>query len=197
MSGVAIPAPYVDPAAGRLLAAAPRPRRALFLDRDGVVNVDRAYVHRPEDTEWVPGIFALVAAAATAGFLPIVVTNQAGIARGLYGEDAFLGYTAWMHAEFTKRGSPLLATCHCPHHPTAGLGALRVACSCRKPKPGMLLRAIGDWDIVPGLSLMLGDKASDLEAAAMAGIGRAVFVEDCVLPSPGALFHAPGEGAGA
>lgn len=181
--------PWVDPAAASLLAKAPAPRRALFLDRDGVVNLDHAYVHRPEDTDWLPGIFTLVAEAAAAGYLPIVVTNQAGIARGLYDAAAFQRYTAWMHAEFAGRGAPLLATYHCPHHPTAGLGALRVACGCRKPQPGMLLRAIADWDIAPGLSLMLGDKASDLEAAARAGVGRALLVEDGVLPSPGALLR--------
>lgn len=193
MSGiaVAVAAPCVDPAAERLLAAAGAPRRALFLDRDGVINVDHAYVHRAGDTDWVPGIFTLVAAAAAAGFLPVVVTNQAGIARGLYDEATFRDYTAWMHAEFARRGAPLLATYHCPHHPTAGIGPLRVACSCRKPAPGMLLRAIADWGIVPAASVLLGDKTSDLEAAHAAGVGRAVRVEDGRLPAERALFDAP------
>lgn len=196
MTSIAVAAPYVDPAADALLAVAPVPRRALFLDRDGVVNVDHAYVHRPEDTDWIPGIFTLVQDATAAGYLPIVVTNQAGIARGLYDEDAFRRYTAWMHAEFANRGAPLLATYHCPHHPTAGLGALRVACACRKPEPGMLLRAIGDWGIAPGASILLGDKQSDLAAAAAAGIGRALRVDGRGLPAGGTLLRDPGEAGG-
>jgi D-glycero-D-manno-heptose 1,7-bisphosphate phosphatase len=196
MSLPTVAAPYVDPGADALLAAALVPRRALFLDRDGVVNVDHAYVHRPEDTTWVPGIFALVAAATAAGFLPIVVTNQAGIARGLYDEAAFRHYTAWMHAEFARRGAPLLATYHCPHHPTAGLGVLRVACGCRKPEPGMLLRAITEWHITPQGSCLLGDKPSDLAAAHAAGVQHAWQVDDCVLPTLDDMLRAMAPGAG-
>lgn len=187
MSTVAVVAPYIDPGAGRLLASAPVPRRALFLDRDGVVNVDHAYVHRPEDTDWLPGIFALVRDATAAGYLPIVVTNQAGIARGLYDENVFRRYTAWMHAEFANRGAPLLATYHCPHHPTAGVGALRVLCACRKPQPGMLLRAIEDFQLDPGASVLLGDKPSDLAAAGAARVERAFLVKDGALPAAASL----------
>jgi len=187
MTGVAVPAPYVDPAAPALLAGAPTPRRALFLDRDGVVNVDHAYVHSEAETDWIPGIFTLVAEAAAAGYLPIVVTNQAGIARGLYDAATFERYTAWVHSEFAARGAPLLATYHCPHHPTAGIGGLRVACGCRKPAPGMLLRAMRDWDLSPSASLLLGDQPSDLAAARAAGVGRATEVRGGRLPDRAAL----------
>src|SRR5690606_24836828 len=131
--------PFLDPAAEALLAAAPMPRKALFLDRDGVININHGYVHAPERTDWVPGIFELVADAHARGYLPIVVTNQAGIGRGHYDEAAFLAYTGWVHAQFAQRGAPLLATFWCPHHPDAGIGGYRVACNCRKPEPGMLL----------------------------------------------------------
>ena len=153
-----------------VLAATPAPRRALFLDRDGVININHGYVHAPEQTDWVPGIFELVAKAHVRGYLPIVVTNQAGIGRGLYDEAAFLGYTAWMHAQFAARGTPLLATYWCPHHPDEGLGDYRVDCDCRKPRPGMLLQAIERFDIDPSHSLMIGDKQGDLDAAAAAGV---------------------------
>ena len=153
-----------------VLAATPAPRRALFLDRDGVININHGYVHAPEQTDWVPGIFELVANAHARGYLPVVVTNQAGIGRGLYDEAAFLGYTAWMHAQFAARGTLLLATFWCPHHPDEGLGEYGVDCDCRKPRPGMLLRAIERFDIDPSRSLMIGDKQGDLDAAAAAGV---------------------------
>ncbi len=162
--------PYLDPAADRLLAAGSSPRKALFLDRDGVININHGYVHAPANTDWVPGIFELVADAHSRGYLPIVVTNQAGIGRGFYDEVAFLGYTAWMHAQFAARGTPLLATFWCPHHPEEGLGDYRVDCDCRKPRPGMLREAIMRFDIDPVRSLMIGDKQGDLDAAAAAGI---------------------------
>ena len=98
-----IRAPFLDPAADAILAAASAPRRALFLDRDGVINVNHGYVHTAALTEWVPGVFELVAEAHARGYLVIVVTNQAGIGRGYYDEAVFLEYTAWMHARFAER----------------------------------------------------------------------------------------------
>ncbi|GHC09827.1 D-glycero-alpha-D-manno-heptose-1,7-bisphosphate 7-phosphatase [Thermomonas carbonis] len=170
MSTAHIRAPYMDPSADAQLASLPVPRKALFLDRDGVVNINHGYVHTPANTDWVPGIFELVADAHARGYLPIVVTNQAGIGRGLYDEVAFLAYTAWMHAQFAARNTPLLATFWCPHHPDAGNGDYRADCMCRKPAPGMLLDAIARYGIDPAQSSMIGDKQGDLEAAAAAGV---------------------------
>jgi D-glycero-D-manno-heptose 1,7-bisphosphate phosphatase len=147
-------------------------RRVLFLDRDGIVNRDHGYVFRPDQTEWVPGIFELCRAALDLGFELVVVTNQAGIARGLYTEAQFLEYTRWMTAQFRDRGIPILATYHCPHHPTAGSGPLTRACDCRKPAPGMLLQAARDWDIDLVGSALIGDKDSDIEAGNGAGVGH-------------------------
>ena len=162
--------PHLDPAADVLLAATTAPRQALFLDRDGVININHGYVHTAANTDWVPGIFEVVADAHARGYLPIVVTNQAGIGRGLYDEAGFLAYTAWMHAQFAMRGTPLLATYWCPHHPDAGIGDYGVECDCRKPRPGMLLQAIERFDIDPSRSLMIGDKLGDLDAADAAGV---------------------------
>ena len=162
--------PHLDPAADVLLAATTAPRQALFLDRDGVININHGYVHTAANTDWVPGIFEVVADAHARGYLPIVVTNQAGIGRGLYDEAGFLAYTAWMHAQFAMRGTPLLATYWCPHHPEAGIGDYGVECDCRKPRPGMLLQAIERFDIDPSRSLMIGDKQGDLDAADAAGV---------------------------
>ena len=97
-------------------------RKALFLDRDGVINVDHGYVCTPERTEFIDGIFELCRAARQAGHLLVVVTNQAGIGRGYYSEQQFIDYMDWMRAEFEQRGTTLDAVYHCPHHPTHGVG---------------------------------------------------------------------------
>lgn len=157
-------------------------RRALFLDRDGVVNINHGYVHTPEQTEWVPGIFELARSARDAGLVIVIVTNQAGIARGYYSEAQFEAYTRWMHDCFAREGAPLLATYYCPHHPEFGLGELRVSCECRKPKPGMLLHAGARFGLDLRRSIMLGDKPSDAEAAHAAGVGTYVGL-DGVVPS--------------
>ena len=152
-------------------------QRALFLDRDGVINVNHGYVHTPETTEWVPGVFDLAAAAHRAGYLLVVVTNQAGIARGYYTRAQFEDYARWVHAQLAAAGAPLAATYYCPHHP-AGIGVLGVECFCRKPKPGLLLRAAEDLDIDLCASLLLGDSPSDIEAADAAGVPLAILCRD-------------------
>lgn len=177
-----IPPPLMDPAATDLLAVAAPPRRAVFLDRDGVINVNHGYVHSADATEWVPGIFAACARAREHGYLLVVVTNQAGIARGYYDEATFLAYTRWMHAEFASRGVPLLASYYCPHHPEHAPAGLPDGCACRKPQPGMLLAARDAFTLDLGASVMLGDKPSDEAAARAAGVGRFVRVNDAVSP---------------
>ena len=172
MSMPPIAPPIVD--ADTAATLPPAPRRALFLDRDGVINVDHGYVHSRERTDWMPGIFELVAEAVRQGVVCVVVTNQAGIARGLYDEDEFRRYTEWMHAEFRSRGAPLLATYHCPHHPEFSMHA--APCDCRKPAPGMLLSATHHFGIDPARSMLIGDKAGDIEAAHAAGLGAAILI---------------------
>jgi len=147
-----------------------KPRRAAFLDRDGVINLDRGYVYRREDFEFVPGVLDAARRLHAMGFLLVVASNQSGIGRGLYGEAEFEALTAWMRGEFEAAGAPLAGVYHCPHHPTAALGAYRRVCVCRKPAPGMLLAAAKDLGIDLAASAMFGDKASDLEAARAAGV---------------------------
>jgi D-glycero-D-manno-heptose 1,7-bisphosphate phosphatase len=108
--------------------------------------------------------------------LLIVVTNQAGVARGLYNEAQFLEFTAWIHKQFAARGLPLLATHYCPHHPQAPLKDWRMDCPSRKPGAGMLLKAARNYTIDMARSLILGDNASDLEAGRLAGIGGGFLV---------------------
>lgn len=167
---------YLDPTADELLRRFPSPRKALFLDRDGVINVDYGYVHTREGTEWMPGIFELCRTARDAGYVLIVVTNQAGIAREIYDECTFHEHTQWIHAEFERCGVALLATYYCPHHPVCGVGAFRVACDCRKPAPGMLLAAKCAHEINLSRSIFIGDKPSDVEAGLAAGVGVNVLL---------------------
>ncbi|WP_018137965.1 MULTISPECIES: D-glycero-beta-D-manno-heptose 1,7-bisphosphate 7-phosphatase [unclassified Thioalkalivibrio] len=159
--------------------------RALFLDRDGVINVDHGYVHRPDQVEFVPGIFELVAAATSRHWPVVVVTNQSGIGRGYYGDSDFRQLTDWMRERFAERGGRIEAVYHCPHHPHDAQPDYRRACPDRKPEPGMLLRARDDLDLdLPG-SVLVGDRASDLEAARRAGVGaRLLFDPSGAEPLP-------------
>lgn len=143
---------------------------ALFLDRDGVINVDRAYVHRIADVEFMPGIFDLVRTAIALGMAPVVVTNQAGIGRGYYSEADFAALTHWMCERFAEAGAPLDRVYHCPSHPTHGVGAYRVDSPWRKPHPGMLLAARDELGVDLARSALVGDKASDIEAGRAAGV---------------------------
>ncbi|TNY25747.1 D,D-heptose 1,7-bisphosphate phosphatase [Fulvimonas soli] len=161
----------------------PTPRKALFLDRDGVINVDHGYVCSPERTEFLDGIFELVAAANRRGLAVVVATNQAGIARGYYTEQDFHAYMAWVRAQFRRHDARIDAVYHCPHHPTAGLGAYLRACACRKPAPGMLLAAQRDLGLDLGASLLVGDKPSDIEAGRAAGVGRNLLLGSEAVPS--------------
>lgn len=144
---------------------------ALLLDRDGVINVDHAYVHRVAEFEFVPGIFELVRTAHALGWPAVVVTNQAGIGRGLYGEAEFEALTRWMCARFAAEGAPIARVYHCPSHPTAALGAYRVDSPMRKPGPGMLLQARDELGLDLLRSVLVGDKASDIQAGQAAGVG--------------------------
>ena len=151
-------------------------RRAAFIDRDGVVNIDHGYVFRREDFQFVPGTLAACAQLHRHGLALVVVTNQSGIGRGLYGEDDYRRLTEWMRAEFAAAGAPLAGVYHCPHHPQAPLAEYRRACDCRKPAPGMLLAAARELSLDLSRSLLFGDKASDIEAAVAAGVPQRVLL---------------------
>ncbi|WP_233847654.1 D-glycero-beta-D-manno-heptose 1,7-bisphosphate 7-phosphatase [Paraburkholderia sp. HD33-4] len=147
-------------------------RKALFIDRDGVVNIDTGYLHEPSQCVFVEGIFELVRAANHAGWPVVLVTNQAGIGRGYFTVAQFQAFTDWMLGEFQSRGARIDRVYYCPHHPEFGLGEYRQACACRKPQPGMFLQARADLDLDMEGSLMIGDKPSDLLAAARAGVAH-------------------------
>jgi D,D-heptose 1,7-bisphosphate phosphatase len=145
-------------------------RPALFLDRDGVVNKDVGYAYKSDHIEWVDGIFQAVKAANDAGTYVFVVTNQAGVARGLYAESAVTQLHQWMNRQFRAVGAHVDDFAYCPHHPTVGNGPYTCACMCRKPAPGMLLNLARRWPVDLSRSLLVGDKDVDLQAADNAGV---------------------------
>lgn len=151
-------------------------KAAAFLDRDGVVNIDRGYVFRREDFEFVPGTLDAARELKSMGLALVVVTNQSGIARGYYGPEQFHALTDWMKEAFAAHGAALDGVYFCPHHPTEGEGPYRRDCHCRKPAPGLLFDAARDLDIDVRRSVLFGDKASDLQAALAAGIPHRVLL---------------------
>lgn len=151
---------------------------ALFLDRDGVINVDIGYLHRAEDCEFVPGIFEVVRRARRAGYDVFVVTNQAGIARGYYSEETFDSFTRWMLDQFEAEGAPITKVYYCPHHPSAGQGEYLRECECRKPAPGMLLQAAREYPVDLTRSVLIGDSSTDIDAARAAGVPTRILIGD-------------------
>ncbi|WP_017733575.1 D-glycero-alpha-D-manno-heptose-1,7-bisphosphate 7-phosphatase [Nafulsella turpanensis] len=152
-------------------------RKALFLDRDGIINVEKNYVHRIEDFEFMDGIFDLLSTAQEQGYLLVVITNQAGIARGYYTEEDFQELNNWMLQAFAEKGITIQKVYFCPFHPVHGKGKYKVDSEFRKPGPGMILQAQKELEIDLSHSLLLGDKESDIEAGIKAGIGQNVLLK--------------------
>ncbi len=151
-------------------------RRALFLDRDGIINEDRGFVHRREEFVFLDGIFDLAAAATRQGLALVVATNQSGIGRGYYTEADFHALMGWVAAEFAARGTPLARIEFCPDHPSEGIGPYRRESDRRKPGPGMLRDAAAALGLDLAGSLMVGDSLRDVEAGHRAGLATCLLV---------------------
>jgi D-glycero-D-manno-heptose 1,7-bisphosphate phosphatase len=152
--------------------------KAAFIDRDGVLNVDHGYVYRREDFAWLPGAIDALAALQNAGFALVVVTNQSGVARGLY----TLGQMQCLHAQITRellaQGIALAGIYACPHLPDAVVPAYRLDCDCRKPKPGLILQAAQAHGLDMAASCLFGDKPSDIAAGRCAGVAHCCLIGD-------------------
>ncbi|AHG19179.1 D,D-heptose 1,7-bisphosphate phosphatase [Chania multitudinisentens RB-25] len=149
---------------------------AIFLDRDGTINVDHGYVHEIDDFQFIDGVIDACRELKNMGFALVLVTNQSGIARGKFSEDQFMRLTEWMDWSLADRDVDLDGIYFCPHHPEAVIEEYRQTCDCRKPQPGMLLQAQKELNIDLAASYMVGDKIEDMQAATAAGIGTKVLV---------------------
>jgi D,D-heptose 1,7-bisphosphate phosphatase len=150
-------------------------RKALFLDRDGVLNIDHGYVGSRERFEWADGALAAIRHATLAGWHVFIVTNQSGVARGLYTEDTVRDLLRWIADQARGAGGTVDDVRFCPYHPEATLDAYRHAHPWRKPAPGMLLDLIQAWELDPNRAVMIGDQPTDMAAAAAAGVAAHLF----------------------
>jgi len=153
--------------------------RALLLDRDGVINREISYLYRIQDFEFLPGVIDACRRFQDAGYLLIVVTNQAGIARGYYSESDFHVLNDWMIDQFRQRGVRIDSVLYSPFHPD-GLGQYRRESFCRKPNPGLILQAQKEFDLDLSRSILVGDKESDIEAGLAAQVGICIFMKSQV-----------------
>lgn len=144
--------------------------RIAFLDRDGVLNVDSSYVHRPAEFLWTPGAREAISWLNRNGFITIVVTNQSGIGRGLFTASDFVALMEWVDQRLAERRAHLDAVYYCPHHPTEAKGRYRRQCEARKPGPGLFTQALADWHSSGTRSFMVGDNPTDIQAAEAAGV---------------------------
>lgn len=142
----------------------------LFLDRDGTINEYGEYIYKKRDFHFRTGIIEIIRKFNTAGWYIIVITNQAGIARGFYSEDDVKELHKWVDSELEKENTHIDAWYYCPHHPTEGQTKYTRICACRKPGTGMIVNACNDFDIDMHLSILVGDSQSDIECGQRMGL---------------------------
>ncbi len=147
--------------------------KALFLDRDGTINIEKNYLFRIEDFEFREGIFEVAKAFFDRGYLIFVVTNQSGIARGFYSEEDFQLLTNWMKVQFRQNGVEITKVYHCPHHPD-----FTGECVCRKPEPGLILKAIQEYKLNPDECVLIGDSERDTESGKRAGVHQIFKIKE-------------------
>lgn len=148
---------------------------AVFFDRDGVLNEDDGYAFEPSKIRWVKGAMEAVRAVNQSGYFAFVVTNQSGVARGFYGEQQVRGLHAWMADQLASVGARIDEFAYCPHHPEGTVAEYRQPCICRKPQPGMINELVKRHSVDIRRSILIGDKQSDIEAAAAAGVTGHLF----------------------
>ena len=138
-------------------------KKAIFLDRDGTINIEKEYLYKICDFEFLPGVIDALQILQKAGYLLIIITNQSGIARGFYSENDFHTLNQWMTDELRRKGIFIDKVYYCPHYPEAKIEKYRLACECRKPGLGMFMQAVKEFDIDLGKSFTIGDKLRDCE----------------------------------
>jgi len=161
-------------------------KKALFLDRDGTVNVDKGYVYKPEDFVFIDGIVDAIRRYNQDDYLVAVISNQAGVARGYYSEADVVALHKYADALLLKLNARVDKWYYCPHHSEFGIGEYKIDCNCRKPKTGMLEQAIAEFDIDAKQSLLVGDKPWDIECGEKMGI-KSVYVGEFLKACGGLL----------
>lgn len=136
-------------------------KKAIFLDRDGTINVEKDYLYKIEDFEFLPGVLDGLRLLQSAGYLLIIITNQSGIARGYYTEEDFNDLTAWMIDHLRQKGITIARVYYCPHHPEAAVEQYRQKCDCRKPRLALFQKAEKDFDLKLSKCYAIGDKLRD------------------------------------
>lgn len=167
-------------------------KKAVFFDRDGVLNVDKSYLYKIEELEWIDGAREGIAYLTKLGYLVFVITNQSGIARGYYTIEDMNKLHAYMQKEIAKMGGQIDKFYYCPHLPNGIVPEYAIECNCRKPKPGLLLQAMKDYSIDKSKSFLIGDKDRDVEAAEAVEIkgylfkqgNLLCFIKKCLTGSP-------------
>ena len=155
--------------------------KAIFLDRDGTINVDKGYLYKPEDFEFIDGVPEAIKKMHELGYLVIVITNQSGVARGYYTENDIEILHQYIDAKLNGYGTWIDAYYYCPHHPKAIISSYRKECSCRKPNNGLFKRAMQEWNINPRASWAIGDKERDIEPARNLNIKTVLISKDMQL----------------
>lgn len=150
--------------------------KAIFLDRDGTINVEKNYLYRVEDFEFIPGAINAIRRMNVMSYKVIVVTNQSGIARGYYTEDDLHYLHEFINQKLRAQGAMIDAFYYCPHHPVDGIGKYKITCNCRKPDIGLYKQAIKDYDINTDLSWTVGDRLRDLEPGDLLGLKKALVL---------------------
>ena len=144
--------------------------KAVFFDRDGTLNVDVHYLHRPEDFIWIKDAKKAIKYVKDRGYLAILVTNQSGVARGFYPESDVVAVYDWMNQELSKIGTKIDDLYYCPHHPNGKIAAYSKVCDCRKPSPLLVNNACQKYNIAKNKSYFVGDTVTDMQCAKNAGI---------------------------
>lgn len=155
--------------------SAPPRRGAVIFDRDGVLNEEVGFAHRPDQIVWMPGAQAAVKAVNAAGLFAFVATNQSGVARGLYTEADVVALHDWMNGQLAEAGAHIDAFVYSPYHPEAPLEAYRRDSDCRKPGPGLIRQLLAIWPVDPSRTCLIGDRETDMAAARAAGISSVLF----------------------
>lgn len=156
-------------------------KKAVFFDRDGVLNVDKNYLYKIEEFEWQPEAMQAIKFLKEQGYFIAVVTNQSGVARGYYTEQDVHKLHEYMQSELAEIGTRIDVFYHCPHLPDANVAEYALECDCRKPAPGMIIKACAEYGINPEQSLLIGDKQRDIEAGEAAGVRSYLYREGSLL----------------